>query len=99
MPPKRKRGDGAVVDDEREKFRKRGDLEMYQTGTKADLALTVEGKKILLHQQFLISRVGYFKQRLTGRDEVSSEATQLAICPFPLKDLLTPSQLDKLSWM
>jgi hypothetical protein len=54
MPPKRKRGDGGV-DEEREKFRKRGDLKMYESGTKADFALTVDGQRILLHQQFLIS--------------------------------------------
>ncbi|POS77138.1 hypothetical protein DHEL01_v204476 [Diaporthe helianthi] len=63
MPPKRKRGD-AGVDDGREKFRKRGDLGIYFSGTKADLALTVENQRILLHQQILISRVGFFKEKL-----------------------------------
>lgn len=70
MPPKRKSGD-ADLDDARQQFRKRGDLPLYQSGTKADLALTVHGERLLLHKPFLISRIGFFKRLLGGHQNVS----------------------------
>lgn len=70
MPPKRK-SDDVELDDAQQQFRKRGDLQLYHFGTKADVALTVREECILLHKSFLISRVGFFKQRLGGHQNVS----------------------------
>ncbi|KAG8158204.1 hypothetical protein KVR01_011965 [Diaporthe batatas] len=65
MPPKRKR-DEFEADDGREAFRNRGDLAMFRSEKRWDFALTVDGERLLLHKQLLFSRVGKFRQLLTG---------------------------------
>ncbi|KAG6353634.1 hypothetical protein INS49_005342 [Diaporthe citri] len=49
----------------RKKFKKRGDLGIYNLATQSDCAVMVGDERLLLHKAMLISRSGAFKKQLT----------------------------------
>lgn len=85
MPPKRE-NDNPDPSAARKKFKKRGDLGIFNLATQSDCALMVEDERLLVHKALLISRSGLFKKLLAKTGKVCLRITWLfllCLCPFP----------------
>lgn len=79
MPPKRE-NENPDPNASRKKFKKRGDLHIFNLATQSDCALMVEDERILVHKAMLISRSGLFKKLLAKTGKVCLRLT----CSFLL---------------
>lgn len=78
MPPKRE-SDNPDPNAARKKFKKRGDLGIFNLATQSDCALMVEDERLLVHKALLISRSGLFKKLLAKTGKVCRRVTSLLL--------------------
>lgn len=79
----------------RKKFKKRGDLGIFNLATQSDCALMIEDERLLVHKALLISRSGLFKKLLAKTGKVCLRTTGLfLLCMSVFADTVAQMPAD-----